>query len=182
MADINSNSQDVRHQVEAEDGIRNLLTYIGEDLKREGILDTPKRVAKAYKEMTRGYKIDIDEILAKNFLTDNNEEVIMENIPFSSLCEHHMLPFFGTVTVRYKPNGKVVGLSKIPRVIEAYSKRLQIQEQLTQQIARALFEKIPNNQGVMVEIKARHMCVELRGIRSAGNITKTTSRYGIYKE
>ena len=106
MGDIITTSQDVRHQVEAEDGIRDLLTYIGEDLKREGILDTPKRVAKAYKEMTRGYKIDIDEILAKNFLTDNNEEVIIENIPFSSLCEHHMLPFFGTVTVRYNPNEK----------------------------------------------------------------------------
>ena len=113
-------------------------------------------------------------------IDENN--VIIEDIPFSSLCERHMLPFFGTVTVRYKPNGKVVGLSKIPRVIEAYSKRLQIQEQLTQQIAQALFEKIPDNQGVIVEINARHMCVELRGIRSVGNITKTTSRYGIYKE
>nr|DAD62858.1 MAG TPA: GTP cyclohydrolase I [Caudoviricetes sp.] len=182
MANIDSTSQTDESEIKAKEGVANLLRYLGENTEREGLLDTPKRVVKAFKEMTKGYGEDISKILKVTFESRNTNEISIESIPFSSLCEHHMLPFYGTVNVKYKPkNGRVVGLSKIPRVVEAFSKRLQIQEKLTKEIADAIQVHL-DCLGVKVEIKARHMCMELRGVKCVSSETKTTYETGCYKK
>lgn len=180
MGNINTVTQIDGNTIRAQEGIKDLLIALGEDYQREGLIDTPKRVVKAFKEMTSGYSVDINKILSKTFTSDNNNEVEIDNIEFNSLCEHHMLPFIGTVKIKYTPkNGKVVGLSKIPRVVEAFAKRLQIQEKMTKEIAEAIQNNL-DCAGVYVEVEARHMCMELRGIKARGSKTKTIYKTGCY--
>src|SRR5947209_19995992 len=142
-----------------QDAIRKILTDMGEDPTREGLLDTPKRVEKAFKFLTSGYDADIDQVLNNALFTvDYNEMVIVKDVDFYSLCEHHMLPFFGKCHVAYIPSTKVIGLSKIPRLIDVFARRLQVQERLTNQIANAIREKIAPL-GVAVVMEATHLCL-----------------------
>ena len=181
MASVNTIAQIDESEIEAKEGIKKLLLFLGEDINREGLLDTPKRVVKAFKEMTKGYNEEVSEILKVTFESNNSNEIAIESIPFNSLCEHHMLPFYGTVNIKYKPkNGRVVGLSKIPRVVEVFAKRLQIQEKLTKEIADAIQQNL-DCLGVEVEITAKHMCMELRGIKCVGSDTRTIYRTGCYE-
>ena len=161
--------------------IEQILDYIGEDKRREGLLDTPKRVEKAWKFMTSGYKLDPKEIIQKALFTSTNDEmVIVKDIEFYSHCEHHMLPIIGKAHVAYIPNGKVIGLSKIPRVVDVFARRLQIQEQLTEQIADAINDAI-SPKGVAVVIDARHMCMEMRGVEKICSTTVTSALRGLFK-
>ena len=163
-----------------ENSVKNMLKIIGEDPSREGLLKTPSRVYKAFKFLTSGYEEDPKEVLNDALFTSSNiEMVLMRNIEFYSLCEHHLLPIIGRVHVAYIPNGKVVGLSKIPRMVNIYAHRLQIQEQMTEQIAQALAEVIePKGVGVVVE--ARHMCVEMRGVQKINSTTTTSALRGCF--
>ncbi len=164
-----------------EKAVKDILINIGEDPNREGLIKTPQRVAKAYEFLTKGYKQDPKEILNKAlFATTNDEMVLVRDIEFYSMCEHHMLPIIGRVHVAYIPNGKVVGLSKIPRVVEVYARRLQIQEQLTEQIADAINDTI-NPKGVAVVIHARHMCMEMRGVEKINSTTVSSALRGLFK-
>lgn len=153
-----------------EDAVTRLLCYVGEDVTREGLADTPKRYTKALAELTSGYHARIEDILQVAFTEKYDEMVVVRDIPFWSLCEHHMLPFHGTATVGYIPTDKVVGLSKIPRLVHAFARRLQIQERLTTEIASALQSRL-NPIGVGVVIKASHTCMQMRGVRSQGEMT-----------
>jgi GTP cyclohydrolase IA len=166
-----------------EDNVTRILQYIGEDVKRGGLLDTPKRVAKAWGEWCSGYKEDVKQHF-KTFEDGSegcDEMVIIKNIPFYSHCEHHMAPFFGTVTIGYIPNGRVLGLSKFSRIVGVFAKRLQVQERLTTQIAECLMEGL-NARGVGVVINARHMCMESRGVCQQGSETQSQKLLGIFKE
>jgi len=168
----------VKSKIEFEKNIRDILINIGEDPNREGLRKTPHRVAKAYEFMMQGYKQDPQEILRQAmFETSNDEMVLVRDIEFYSLCEHHMLPFFGKVHVAYIPQGKVVGLSKIPRVVNVFARRLQIQEQLTEQIAEAIMKAI-NPKGVAVVTQARHMCMEMRGVEKVQSSTLSSALRG----
>jgi len=165
-----------------EKAVKKILKHIGEDPQREGLLDTPKRVRKAWEFICGGYKQDPHEIMKSAlFTSSNNEMVIVKDIEFYSTCEHHMLPIIGKAHVAYIPNGKVIGLSKIPRVVDVFSRRLQIQEQLTEQIADAINEAI-EPKGVAVVIDARHMCMEMRGVQKISSTTITSALRGIFKE
>src|SRR5476649_2005656 len=156
-----------------QDAIRKLLTDLGEDPDREGLRDTPKRVEKAYKFLTSGYGANIDKVLNNAlFSVDYNEMVIVKDIDFYSLCEHHLLPFFGKCHVAYIPSNKVIGLSKIPRLVDVFARRLQVQERLTRQIADTIQNAI-QPQGVGVVIEARHLCVMMRGIEKQHSSTVT---------
>lgn len=161
-----------------EQCVKNMLELIGEDVSRDGLLKTPNRVYKAFEFLTSGYKQDPKTVLNDAlFDSTNNEMVLVKNIEFYSLCEHHLLPIIGRVHVGYIPNGKVVGLSKIPRMVDIFARRLQIQEQLTEQIAQALQEVIkPRGVGVVVE--ARHMCIEMRGVQKINSVTTTSALRG----
>ena len=164
------------------DIVKNLLTEIGEDPDREGLVSTPKRVAKAYEFLTKGYHQDIDEVLNGAIFTEKYDEmVVVKNIDFYSLCEHHMLPFYGKVHVAYIPNGKIVGLSKIPRIVEVFARRLQVQERMTQQIADTL-DKYLQPIGVAVVSEANHMCMMMRGVEKQNSITTTSAMHGLFKE
>lgn len=163
-----------------ENSVKNILESIGEDVNREGLLKTPARFYKAFKFMTQGYEQNPQEILNDAlFESSNNEMVLIKNIEFYSLCEHHLLPIIGRAHVAYIPDGKVVGLSKIPRMVNVYARRLQIQEQLTEQIAESLQDVI-NPQGVGVVIQARHLCVEMRGVEKINSTTTTSALRGIF--
>jgi len=163
-----------------ENSVKNMLTIIGEDPEREGLLKTPERVFKAYEFMTKGYKQDPKTILNEAlFTSDNNEMVLIKDIEFYSMCEHHLLPIIGRAHVAYIPDGKVVGLSKIPRMVEVFARRLQIQEQMTEQIANALREVI-EPKGVGVVIQARHMCMEMRGVEKVNSTTTTSALRGMF--
>jgi GTP cyclohydrolase I len=163
-----------------EQNIQEILISIGEDINREGLVDTPKRVNKAYKEIFDGYNINEKELLqSAMFSTDNENMVIVDNIDFFSMCEHHMLPIIGKAYIAYIPNKKVVGLSKIPRLVEVYARRLQIQENMTEQIAIALMENI-QPKGVAVILKARHLCMEMRGVNKINSLTTTHSYKGVF--
>ncbi|MCR4941752.1 MAG: GTP cyclohydrolase I FolE [Campylobacter sp.] len=163
-----------------ENSVRKILEFIGEDPNREGLLKTPQRVSKAFEFLTSGYKQDPHEVLGDAlFESSNNEMVLMRDIEFYSLCEHHLLPIIGRVHVAYIPNGKVVGLSKIPRMVNIYARRLQIQEQMTEQIAQAL-EDVIAPKGVGVVVEARHMCVEMRGVEKINSITTTSALRGAF--
>ena len=167
----------------AKNGIVALLKAIGEDPSREGLLDTPKRVVKAYKEMTEGYNTSPIEILNTTFEVGNVDEmVILRNIDFVSLCEHHLLPFTGTATVAYvpMPNGRVVGLSKLARLVDCFSRRLQVQERLTTQITTAL-DKHLDTLGSACLVRASHSCMSCRGVRKTGEMV-TSSLTGIFRE
>lgn len=158
----------------AEEAVKRLLTHIGEDIAREGLLDTPKRVAKALLEMTEGYGLNPKEVLGTTFDAEGCDEmVILKNINFTSLCEHHMLPFVGTAVVGYIPTERIVGISKLARIVDCYSKRLQNQERLTSQVVRALMDHL-DPLGAACIIQAHHQCMGCRGVKR-GDATMVTS-------
>ncbi len=166
---------------EFENAVKTMMFHVGEDPTREGLLETPARVQKAYEFMYGGYKEDPKEILNKAlFTTSNQEMVLIKDIEFYSTCEHHLLPIIGRVHVAYIPDGKVVGLSKIPRVVNVFARRMQIQEQLTEQIADAINDTIAPK-GVAVVIQARHMCMEMRGVEKINSTTTSSALRGLFK-
>ncbi|MDD4505705.1 MAG: GTP cyclohydrolase I FolE [Sulfurospirillaceae bacterium] len=165
---------------EFEQAVKTMLEIIGENTEREGLLKTPHRVFKAYEHMTQGYFQSPTEMLGEAlFQSDNNQMVIIKDIEFYSMCEHHLLPIIGRAHVAYIPNGKVVGLSKIPRMVDIFARRLQIQEQLTEQIAKAIDDVIAPK-GVGVVIQARHMCMEMRGVEKTHSNTTTSALRGLF--
>jgi GTP cyclohydrolase I len=164
-----------------QDIIRQLLAGLGEDPSREGLIDTPKRVEQSMRFLTSGYETDVDAMLNNALFTvDYNEMVIVKDIDFYSLCEHHLLPFFGKCHVAYIPNGKVVGLSKIPRLVDIYARRLQVQERLTNQIANTLLDKI-NPLGVAVVTEATHLCMAMRGVGKQNSVAVTSAMLGAFR-
>jgi GTP cyclohydrolase I len=164
-----------------QDAIRKLLTDLGEDPTREGLRDTPKRVEKAYKFLTSGYNADIDKVLNNALFTvEYSEMVIVKDIDFYSLCEHHLLPFFGKCHVAYIPTTKVIGLSKIPRIVDVFARRLQVQERLTKQIADTIQEKIAPL-GVAVVMEATHLCMSMRGVEKQNSFAVTSAMHGIFR-
>jgi len=165
-----------------EELVREMLVRLGEDPDREGLTRTPERVKKAYEYLTRGYKEDPEALLRKALFTVTYDEmVIVKDIEMFSLCEHHMLPFFGKVHIAYIPNGKVIGLSKLPRLVEIFSRRLQIQERLTTQIAETIQRTI-EPQGVGVVIEARHLCMMMRGVEKQHSAAVTSSMLGCFRD
>ena len=158
-----------------------ILEAIGENPEREGLRETPQRVARMYSELTSGYHDSAKTHLSKVFTAENAEVVLEKDITFHSLCEHHMLPFFGRVHIAYIPNGKVVGLSKLARVVETFARRLQIQEQMTNQIADAIDDEL-SPKGVFVIIEAEHTCMTMRGIKKIGSETVTVATRGEFKD
>ncbi len=169
-------------QTRFEEAIKTILEIIGEDVDRKGLIDTPKRVYKAFQYMTKGYQENPKEILNQAlFESTNNEMVVVRDIEFYSLCEHHLLPIIGKASIAYIPNKKVVGLSKIPRMVEVYARRLQLQEQLAEQIADAMISSI-NPLGVGVVIEARHMCMEMRGVEKVHSTTISSALRGQFLE
>ena len=172
--------------VQGEDRFENvvaeMLTLLGENPRREGLARTPERVAKSLKYLTQGYQVNPKEIL-KNavFKEPYDEMVIVKDIEIFSLCEHHLLPFYGKAHIAYIPNGKIIGLSKIPRVVEVFSRRLQVQERLTTQIAECLMEALAPK-GVAVVIEALHLCMSMRGVRKADAYTITSSMLGAFRK
>lgn len=164
-----------------QEAVRTILRDIGEDPDRDGLARTPARVHRMYAELTAGYHVDAQRLLnGAVFDVDYSEMVVVRGIPFSSLCEHHLLPFFGTAAVAYIPRGRVVGLSKIPRIVEMYARRLQVQERLTQQIADLLMERL-DPKGVGVVIEATHLCAVMRGIRKPGTVMTTSAVLGLFR-
>jgi GTP cyclohydrolase I len=164
-----------------QDIIRQLLAGLGEDPSREGLVDTPKRFERSLRFLTSGYATDVDAMLNNALFTvDYNEMVIVKDIDFYSLCEHHLLPFFGKCHVAYIPNGKVVGLSKIPRLVDIYARRLQVQERLTNQIANTLLDKI-NPLGVAVVTEATHLCMAMRGVEKQNSVAVTSAMLGAFR-
>jgi GTP cyclohydrolase IA len=165
-----------------QDAIRKLLTDLGEDPDREGLRDTPKRVEKAYKFLTSGYGADIDKVLNNAlFSVDYSEMVIVKDIDFYSLCEHHLLPFFGKCHVAYIPSDKVIGLSKIPRIVDVFARRLQVQERLTNQIADTIRDKIAPL-GVAVVMEATHLCMSMRGVEKQNSFAVTSAMQGAFRD
>lgn len=164
-----------------EEGVRLLLEGLGEDISREGLMETPERIARMFEEIYGGMEEDAAVYLSKTFQTENTGIVLEKDITFFSTCEHHMMPFFGKAHIAYIPDGKVVGISKLARTVEVYAKRLQIQEQLTVQIADAIMEHL-KPKGVMVMLEAEHLCISMRGIKKPGSRTVTTSAKGIFLE
>ncbi|WP_375631275.1 MULTISPECIES: GTP cyclohydrolase I FolE [unclassified Bartonella] len=168
---------------EVEEAIRTLLLWIGENPNREGLLDTPKRIAKAYRELFNGYSQSVKETLGTVFeeVSGYNESIIVKNIPFYSHCEHHMIPIIGKAHIAYLPNEKIVGLSKIVRVVDIFSRRLQTQEAMTAQVAHALKTYLKPH-GLAVLIEAEHMCMAMRGIQKQGSTTITKNFHGYYEK
>jgi GTP cyclohydrolase IA len=165
-----------------ENNIKDLIGNLGEDSEREGLLKTPSRVAKAMEFLTSGYRQDVQEILnGAVFKEKYNEMVIVKEIDFFSMCEHHLLPFYGKAHIAYIPNGKILGLSKIPRVVEVFSRRLQVQERMTQQIADTLFETLEPD-GVGVVIEARHLCMMMRGVEKQNSLATTSAMLGSFRD
>lgn len=162
--------------------IHELLLELGEDPKREGLIKTPKRVAKAWEYMTNGYSKDIDDVINGAVFHENaHGMVIVRDIEFYSMCEHHLLPFFGVAHIGYIPNEKLLGLSKLPRIVDVFARRLQLQERMTQQIADTLFDILePKGLGVVME--ARHMCMQMRGVEKSQSLTTTSSVLGEFHE
>jgi GTP cyclohydrolase IA len=164
------------------DLIRRELELIGEDPKREGLLETPKRVAKSMKFLTEGYASSAEEVVGKGIFKEEHDNMIMvRDIELYSLCEHHMLPFFGKAHVAYIPNGKIVGLSKIPRIVDVYARRLQVQERLTEEIAEGLCSVLQPS-GVGVVIEAYHLCMMMRGVQKQNSKTITSALRGAFRE
>ena len=168
-------------KAKVEAAIKLLLEGIGEDVNREGLIDTPSRVARMYEEICSGLDETAEEHLSKTFSGNNSEFVIEKDITFYSLCEHHLMPFYGKAHIAYIPDGKVVGLSKLARTVEVFARRPQIQEQLTGQIADAIMEVL-KPQGVMVYMEAEHMCMTMRGVKKPGTKTVTTACRGAFVE
>lgn len=168
-------------QEKIKQAVRLLLEGIGEDPSREGLVETPERIARMYEEIYGGLTEDAGVHLAKTFTVEHSEMVLEKDITFYSTCEHHLLPFYGKAHIAYIPDGRVVGLSKLARTVEVYARRPQIQEQLTGQIADAL-EKYLEPKGVMVMIEAEHMCMTMRGIKKPGSKTVTVAKRGVFAE
>jgi GTP cyclohydrolase I len=168
---------------EAETAVRTLIAYAGDDPKREGVLDTPKRVVDAYEEIYQGYRECPADVLDRTFseTAGYDDFVLVKDIGFNSHCEHHMMPFFGKAHVAYMPTDRVVGLSKLARLVDVYAKRLQTQEHMTSQVATAI-DEILNPRGVAVMIEAEHMCMSLRGVTKPGALTVTTHFTGMFRD
>mgnify|MGYP005847583071 CR=1 FL=1 len=162
--------------------VKTILSEIGEDVARDGLVKTPERVAKAYQFLTQGYSKNIKEVLNNAIFEEEYDEmVIVKDIDFYSMCEHHLLPFYGKVHVAYIPNGKIVGLSKLPRIVDVFARRLQVQERLTRQIADTIQEYL-NPIGVGVIIEAYHMCMMMRGVEKQNSITSTSAMLGVFQD
>jgi GTP cyclohydrolase IA len=169
------------NSVSTQELYRELLSRIGEDPTRDGLLRTPERMEKSMAFLTRGYKMDVTEVLHNAlFDVDYDEMVIVKDIEFFSQCEHHLLPFFGKAHIAYVPEGKVIGLSKIPRLVDVFSRRLQVQERLTRQIGDAITEAI-HPQGVAVILEAQHLCMMMRGVEKQHSSTVTSAMLGVFK-
>jgi GTP cyclohydrolase I len=165
-----------------EESMRSVLSQLGENPEREGLLKTPERVAKSLRFLTRGYQQDVDKILnGALFNVAYDEMVIVKDIEVFSLCEHHLLPFFGRCHVAYVPTDRIIGLSKIPRLVDAFARRLQVQERLTTQIAETIMEKI-KPQGVGVVIEARHLCMIMRGVEKQNSVAVTSAMLGVFRD
>ena len=164
-----------------EQAVRLFLEGIGEDVDREGLLETPARISEMCKEIFGGVGHNAKDVLERTFSAENNEMVVVRDISFYSVCEHHLLPFYGTVNIGYIPDGKVVGLSKLARTVEVFARRLQLQEQMTAQIADALMENL-HPKGVMVLAEAEHMCMTMRGIKKPGSKTVSVVTRGAFEE
>jgi GTP cyclohydrolase I len=165
-----------------EELIRQLLKQIGEDPKREGLLKTPARVAAMYGFLTKGYHEDPEKVLKKAVFTERySEMVIVRDIDFFSLCEHHLVPFYGKCHIAYVPDGKIIGLSKMPRIVEVFARRLQVQERLTQEIAETIFEHL-KPLGVGVVMEARHLCMMMRGVEQHDSIATTSAMLGSFRD
>lgn len=164
-----------------EAGVRLILEGIGEDAAREGLLDTPGRIARMYEELFAGMQENAAEHLQKTFAVENDGIVLEKDIVFYSVCEHHMLPFYGKAHIAYIPDGRVAGLSKLARTVEVYARRLQIQERMTGQIADAIMEHL-KPKGVMVVVEAEHMCMTMRGVKKPGSSTMTLASRGCFRE
>ena len=162
--------------------VHSLIQEVGENPEREGLKKTPHRVAKAYEFLTQGYHKDIKQVLNGAVFNEKYDEmVIVKDIDFYSMCEHHLLPFFGKVHIAYIPDGKIVGLSKIPRIVDVFARRLQVQERMTQEICDTLEEHL-TPRGVSVVVEAYHMCMMMRGVQKQNSITTTSAMHGIFKE
>jgi len=162
--------------------VARLLAGLGEDPDREGLVDTPERVARSLRHLTEGYELDATDAIGDAlFEQEYDEMVLVKDVQFYSLCEHHLLPFFGVAHVAYQPNGRVVGLSKIPRVVDVYAHRLQLQERMTRQIAEGL-ERVTRPHGAAVVIEARHLCMEMRGVEKVGGQTVTSCMLGCFRD
>jgi GTP cyclohydrolase I len=159
----------------------NIIESIGEDLQRPGLADTPRRAAKAFKFLTRGYQQSVEEVVNEAlFPSDSSEMILVQDVEMYSLCEHHMLPFIGKCHVAYIPTGKVLGLSKVARIVDVFARRLQIQESLTAQIAQTIME-VTDAQGVGVIIEAQHMCMMMRGVEKQNSLMKTSAMLGTFR-
>lgn len=179
MSSTKENKMDL---VRVEKLVENLVEEIGEDAKREGLLRTPKRVAKAYEFLTSGYQKNIEDVLNNAIFNEKYDEmVLVKNIDFYSLCEHHMLPFYGKIHIAYVPDGKIVGLSKIPRIVDVFARRLQVQERMTQQIADTLAKYLAPK-GVAVVSEAYHMCMMMRGVEKQNSSATSSAMHGLFKE
>ena len=165
-----------------EEYYRNLIKYIGEDVNREGLKDTPQRAAKAFEYLTKGYKENLDTIVNNAvFVSNTDEMIIVKDIELYSLCEHHMLPFFGKCHIGYLPKGKIIGLSKIARIVDVFARRLQVQENLTKQIAETLM-KYTDALGVGVVVEAQHLCMMMRGVEKQNSVMKTSCMLGAFRK
>ncbi len=181
LSDVENSEIRINH-ANVEESVREILVNIGENPEREGLLKTPNRVARMFDELTAGYHTDpVNLINGAIFEADYDEMVIVKDIDFYSMCEHHMLPFYGKAHVAYIPNGKVIGLSKIPRIVDMFARRLQIQEQMTSQIANFLQETL-NTQGVAVVVEGAHMCAMMRGVKKQNTKMTTSKMTGVFKE
>ncbi len=182
---MNSKSTDLDYRPvdlpRIEAAVREILAAVGEDLTRPGLAETPARVARMYAEMFSGMRIDPRTYLRRTFPQKYDEMVLVKDISFESMCEHHLLPFMGKAHIAYLPNGKVVGLSKIPRTVEAFARRPQIQEQMTEQLADLLMEEL-GARGVAVVLEATHTCMAIRGVRKTGSITTTSAMRGAFRD
>ena len=168
--------------ISTQDLYRELLVRIGEDPTRDGLLRTPERMEKSMKFLTRGYEMNVTDVLHEAlFDVDYDEMVIVKDIEFFSMCEHHLLPFFGKAHIAYVPNGKVIGLSKIPRLVDVFARRLQVQERLTRQIGEAITDAI-NPQGVAVILEAQHLCMMMRGVEKQHSAAVTSSMIGCFRQ
>jgi GTP cyclohydrolase I len=172
-------ARDTNGRIEA--AVREILVEIGEDPEREGLRATPDRMHRMYHELTAGYHVDPDRLINDAiFEVGYSEMVVVKDIPFYSLCEHHLLPFFGSAHVAYVPDARVIGLSKIPRIVEMYARRLQVQERMTQQVADFLMERVAPK-GVGVVLEATHLCAAMRGVRKPGTVMTTASVLGLFR-
>jgi GTP cyclohydrolase I len=164
-----------------QESVKTILRAIGEDPERQGLKDTPSRVEESLKFLTSGYKVDVDALIGEALFDETYDEmVLVKDIEFYSLCEHHLLPFFGKCHIAYIPNGKIVGLSKLPRLVEAFSRRLQVQERLTMQLADVITRNV-KPKGVGVVMEARHLCMCMRGVQKENNYAVTSSMVGVFK-